>query len=151
MDYTVLFLCTGNYYRSRFAEIYFNTLAPGYGLEACAVSRGIAIELGAGNIGPISPFTVTGLQERHIAVDSRIRYPRQVQDSDFMNARLVIAMDEREHRPMMRQRFPGWTDLIQYWQVADIADLDPQIAVPALDADVHALLDRLKKGKITEY
>ena len=37
---TVLFLCSGNYYRSRFAEIFFNWLAPQQGLNWRAESRG---------------------------------------------------------------------------------------------------------------
>ena len=37
---TVLFLCTGNYYRSRFAEVLFNSLAGKMGLPWKASSRG---------------------------------------------------------------------------------------------------------------
>ena len=51
---TVLFLCTGNYYRSRFAEIVFNSLAREAGLAWRAESRGLAVERGAGNVGPLS-------------------------------------------------------------------------------------------------
>jgi len=38
-DNTVLFLCTGNYYRSRFAEILFNAVAAKEGLGWRADSR----------------------------------------------------------------------------------------------------------------
>ena len=38
----LLFLCTGNYYRSRFAELLFNALAREAGLSWIASSRGIA-------------------------------------------------------------------------------------------------------------
>ena len=41
---TVLFLSTGNYYRSRFAEILFNSIAPRYGLPWKAESRGLGVE-----------------------------------------------------------------------------------------------------------
>ena len=44
---TVLFLCTGNYFRSRFAEILFNSLSTQRGLDWTASSRGLAIERGA--------------------------------------------------------------------------------------------------------
>ena len=37
----VLFLCTGNYYRSRFAEILFNSVAGRMGLPWKASSRGM--------------------------------------------------------------------------------------------------------------
>src|SRR5947199_205561 len=39
---TVLFLCTGNYYRSRFAEVLFNSVAGKMGLTWRASSRGLA-------------------------------------------------------------------------------------------------------------
>ena len=41
---TVLFLCTGNYYRSRFAEVLFNSVAGKMGLPWRASSRGLALE-----------------------------------------------------------------------------------------------------------
>ncbi len=43
---TVLFLCTGNYYRSRFAEILFNSVAGNMGLPWQASSKGLALERG---------------------------------------------------------------------------------------------------------
>ena len=44
---TVLFLCTGNYYRSRFAEELFNHQAERADLDWIAQSRGLALERGA--------------------------------------------------------------------------------------------------------
>ena len=41
----ILFLCTGNYYRSRFAEVLFNHLARESGVKAHAASRGLRVEL----------------------------------------------------------------------------------------------------------
>ena len=43
---TVLFLCTGNYYRGRFAEVLFNSVAGKMGLPWRATSRGLALERG---------------------------------------------------------------------------------------------------------
>jgi len=60
---TVLFLCTGNYYRSRFAEELFNHHAERAGLDWTAQSRGLALERGAHNVGPISPVALHGLKE----------------------------------------------------------------------------------------
>ena len=51
----LLFLCTGNYYRSRFAEMYFRHLAVQHGLNWTVDSRGLRISLG--NVGPLSCFT----------------------------------------------------------------------------------------------
>ena len=55
--HVVLFLCTGNYYRSRFAEVLFNHLARERGLRWRAESRGLDLAIGVNNVGPISPHT----------------------------------------------------------------------------------------------
>src|SRR5207237_6225035 len=70
---TVLFLCTGNYYRSRFAEHYFNALAAAAGLAWRAVSRGL--RLNPNNPGPISRQTVRWLGERGIVIADPSRFP----------------------------------------------------------------------------
>lgn len=57
----ILFLCTGNYYRSRFAEELFNFRAPALCPGWVAGSRGIAVDLGSANVGPIARQTVEGL------------------------------------------------------------------------------------------
>ena len=54
MPQAILFLCTGNYYRSRFAEVVFNAAAARMGLGWRAASRGLAVELGTGNVGPMA-------------------------------------------------------------------------------------------------
>ena len=51
---TVLFLCTGDYYRSRFAEVLFNSVAGKMGLPWRASSRGLALERGVNNVGPMA-------------------------------------------------------------------------------------------------
>jgi protein-tyrosine phosphatase len=51
--HTLLFLCSGNYYRSRFAEHLFNAIADRDQLPWRADSRGLVVGR-AGNVGPIS-------------------------------------------------------------------------------------------------
>ncbi|WP_372478273.1 arsenate reductase/protein-tyrosine-phosphatase family protein [Nostoc mirabile] len=57
----ILFLCTGNYYRSRFAEHLFNWLATKQGLDWQADSRGLALERGINNVGAISRYALEAL------------------------------------------------------------------------------------------
>src|SRR5437764_4729434 len=57
-----LFLCTGNYYRSRFAEVLFNSVAGKFGLSWRASSRGLALERGINNVGPMAASAITALE-----------------------------------------------------------------------------------------
>ena len=138
---TVLFLCTGNYYRSRFAEILFNWTAPQRGLDWVADSRGLRLE--SLNSGPISRLTLTALQEIGIPVEPPIRFPQKATADDFHSARHVVAVKEAEHRPMIEQFFPEWLDRVEFWWVDDIDYAGPEIAIPALRQNVAELIERL--------
>jgi low molecular weight protein-tyrosine phosphatase len=138
---TILFLCSGNYYRSRFAEILFNHLAEQAGLEWVARSRGIVAAFSR-NPGPISSATLEGLQARSIS-NAPVRYPRQLTESDLANARRVIALNAREHRPLLNQYFPDWTDRVEYWHVPDITELDAETALALIERNIQLLIASL--------
>ena len=141
----VLFLCTGNYYRSRFAEIVFNLRAAKVGLAWTADSRALAIErLGdSANIGPISPHTLEGLRERGLPAPEVIRSPRPAKDEDFQASDLVIALKEAEHRPLLAARFPGWVERVEYWHVHDLDAAEPEEALAEIELAVDGLVARL--------
>jgi protein-tyrosine phosphatase len=140
---TVLFLCTGNYYRSRFAEILFNSIARQKNLDWIADSRGLRLE--SSNPGPISRFTLSFLEELGIRLDEPIRYPLTVTVDDFHSARHVVAVKEVEHRPMIQQFFPEWLDRVEFWRVDDVDYAGPEIAIPELRQNVVDLIERLSK------
>ena len=144
MPSTVLFLCTGNYYRSRFAEAVFNHHAAGRGLGWCSVSRGIAIDQLGLNAGNLSPHTLTGLRDRGIACDARA--PVSLTYGDLKSASMVVALDEREHRPMLDRSFPGWSGRVIFWNVADVGDLPADQALNRIEALVKGLVDQLTTG-----
>src|SRR6187402_1987989 len=123
----VLFLCSGNYYRSRFAELLFNHLAERAGIPHRADSAGLEIECRTRNPGPLSPHTIQGLRERGIPVPSTVRAPRDVSSSDFANATLVIALKDAEHRPLMMKHFPDLCAGVEFWQIDDVADAPPSV------------------------
>lgn len=141
----LLFLCTGNYYRSRFAEHLFNARVQPLNLPWIAESRGLAIELGINNVGPIAPVAIKGLAQRGIAVSSPLRGPAQVLDHDLAGADRIIALHEREHKPLLAQRFPAWVDLVQYWHVPDLGDLDARSALKAIEREVSDLIQQLRR------
>jgi protein-tyrosine phosphatase len=142
----VLFLCTGNYYRSRFAEILFNSLARQSELDWSADSRGLAIELVPPDGGAISPFARKGLAERGIALDEPPRRPRALREDDLTRAHRVIALNRVEHHPYLRKRFPAWADRVEYWHVSDLDRAPAEQALAEIEQHVSALIGQLSIG-----
>lgn len=140
-DHTnLLFLCTGNYYRSRFAEILFNWLATEAGLHCRATSRGLATEGITPEYGPISPLAANRLRERGYQLEAPIRFPLQLSEQDLLHAQRVIALDEQEHRPLIERRYPGWASRIEYWQIPDLNHLPANRALANIEKEVEELL-----------
>jgi protein-tyrosine phosphatase len=140
---TVLFLCTGNYYRSRYAEALFNAAAERWGLPWRAESRGLALERGVDNVGPLSSDVVARLRSLGLLGGERLRHPLPLSPHDLRRAALVIALKEAEHRPLLRERFPGWAQRAQFWHVHDIDCGTVEEALAAIDREVEELVERL--------
>jgi protein-tyrosine phosphatase len=140
----ILFLCTGNYYRSRFAELFFNHLADKNDLEWRAISRALAMERGACNVGPISSDAVQGLRQRGVILPDVHRTPLQLQDSDLETSTRIIALHEPEHRPLIEQRFPAWAQQVEYWCAPDNYDMHPDQAMDYIAEQVSTLMSDLK-------
>ena len=137
----VLFLCSGNYYRSRYAEIYFNCLADEQALGWRAVSRGLA--LCEANVGPMSPHAIARLASRSIGAERYQRPPQAVVPEDFARARHVVAVKGGEHRPMVEKTFPAWARSVEFWEVHDLDCAPPNEALPHLEREVQQLVVRL--------
>jgi protein-tyrosine phosphatase len=139
----VLFLCSGNYYRSRFAEILFNWHAQHHGLSWKADSRGLALE--KSNPGPMSRHTMARLKELGIAYDRYLRLPIKVRAEDFELADHVVAVKKTEHRPMIERDFPSVLEQVEFWEVHDLDCVGPEVAIPHLEREVADLLERLRQ------
>ena len=117
---TVRFLCTGNFYRSRYAEVLFNSVAGKMGLPWRASSRGLALERGVNNVGPMEVSAVKALEARGLrAVAELGRFPIQATVEDFEAAHWIVALKEAEHLPLLQERFPGWAEKVEFWHVDD--------------------------------
>ena len=139
----LLFLCSGNYYRSRFAELLFNRLVEDANLPWRARSRGLIVDRISHNIGPMSTHTIAALQTRQIVVPKPLRFPQQLQEQDLTAAHMVIALKELEHRPMLTERFPHWTDRVDYWHIDDVDCATAETALALLEQQVMQLIKRL--------
>jgi protein-tyrosine phosphatase len=139
----LLFLCTGNYFRSRFAEQLFNRLAPRQGLNWSAFSRALAPDSPTRNPGPMSIFTIEALRLRGVE-PCVTRGPLDVTEADFQSAQLIVAAKEAEHRPLARARFPAWEERIEYWHCHDLDCAEACDALNAVEAQVLKLVERLR-------
>ena len=133
----VLFVCTLNYYRSRFAHLYFNHLARESGLRA--ESRGLVVD--RNRMKGMSYFAGQALRVVGVDVtDGDKRDPVQLTESDIETAGRLIALCRDEHEPMVAARFPDYRDRFEYWHVLDI---DARHTSAALGHDCRRLVERL--------
>jgi len=117
VNHRILFICTGNFYRSRFAEAVFNHRAEQQQLAWAAFSRGLAVHLAEGYL---SSFAAEALLARQIDLRHTGRERVQLSEDDLLKADRWIAMDRIEHFPMMQNQFSAWADKIEYWDVPDL-------------------------------
>jgi len=142
----VLFLCSGNYYRSRFAELLFNHLAAGSGLGYRADSAGLWPDCRNHNVGSIAAETLQALSARGVPLPASHRSPRDVTEDDIRNAAITIAVKEAEHRLLVASRFPSLLARVEFWNVHDIDVAPPSEAIPGLERHVRGLIARLAEG-----
>jgi protein-tyrosine phosphatase len=148
MKSRVLFICTGNYYRSRFAEAVFNHYAEELNLPWQAFSRGLAIHL-------LPPeFVLSPQTQEHLAlrqIDLRHTAPDKVKlaEEDLLSADVIIALKDDEHRPMIRTQFPAWEDRITFWDVGDQPEVRPEDGLPSIEKQVIALIEELSGEELT--
>ncbi len=145
MKNTVLFICTGNYYRSRYAEIFFNHLAARRQLSWQADSRGLEASAGR-NVGPISIFALRRLTHQGIQLNEPIRFPMQLEEKDMQEAGLIIAVHRVEHEPMMQKYFLAWAKKIIYWDVADLDITDSESALSAIEQKIHEIVEKVRSN-----
>lgn len=139
---TVLFLCTGNYYRSRFAEVLFNSVAGKMGLPWRATSRALALERGVNNVGPMAVSAIEALEALGIrAGDAVTRFPVQVTTVELEEAHRIVALKKAEHLPLLQERFPAWAEKVEFWHVED----DPE-ALKHIEPEIMGLVARFFGG-----
>lgn len=136
---TILFLCTGNYYRSRFAEVLFNSVADRMSLPWRASSRGLALERGVNNAGPMAVSAVKALEAMGVCTgDAFARMPAQVTIDDLEGAALVVALKQEEHQPLLQERFPAWAEKVEFWHVDDAPEV-----LGLIEREVMSLVARI--------
>jgi protein-tyrosine phosphatase len=134
----VLFICTGNIFRSRFAEAVFNHRAEAAGLGWCAFSRGLDPEVT--DFDGISNHLRDALDSRGIALQNTAATKNALTAEDLEMTRLIIALSENEHRPVVADRFPDWIEQFNYWDIADHDRLAQEDAATVIEREVVTLI-----------
>jgi protein-tyrosine phosphatase len=62
---------------------------------------------------------------------------------DLETADLIVALMDSEHRPLIRERFCGWEDRVEYWQVGDVEVTQPDVALASIETEIAALIEKL--------
>lgn len=142
----VLFLCSGNYYRSRFCQELFNARAVARELGWSAFSRALLEAPATLNVGPMSTFAIDLLRELGVEPADHVRLPLEVTTFDFETSDLIIAMHEPEHRPLIERDWRTYGHTVDYWQVPDVKELAPRAALVRLADHVADLVVQLGYG-----
>jgi len=135
----VLFLCTGNYYRSRFAEIYFNHKAKN--TNWVAFSRGLNLD--SRNYGEISSIAVRELSKLGISVGKQL-HPQKAESEDLKKADIIVGLNEDEHKEIIEKKFSEFKEKVIYWNIADIFEQDSSSEVPKIIHNIDSLIAQLK-------
>lgn len=140
---SVLFLCTGNFYRSRMAEEMFNHFAEERGLSARAFSRGLANTFkDNGNIGSFSEFALRVLTRYRIAPRRADEFPQRVTADELRDSDVVVALYQRDHAPMLAEQFPEFSEKVIYWSVPDLDEMSADEAGELVLGEVRNLIQR---------
>lgn len=149
----ITFVCSGNYYRSRYAESYFNYISDVLGLPYQADSFGLAVHLAddlAKEHGEISPFSRkkledAGIPEKYFNRDRKSLTKDDIESSDF-----IIAMDKEEHVPMIKEKFPKYIHQFNFFEIKDIFDWEPEKTLSESQKKVEMIINQiLKDGEVS--
>ncbi|NBC84501.1 MAG: low molecular weight phosphatase family protein [Bacteroidetes bacterium] len=146
----ILFLCSGNYYRSRFSEELFNHLVKQEDIEWQADSRGLVKDITSlRNEGPISKYARDWLNKTGVNGINLRRMPKSVTEEDWEKADKVIAVYEKEHKPMIQTHWPEKLERTEFWDAPDIYEIDADVTLNNLENKIKLLVHQLKTTKDT--
>ncbi len=137
----VLFLCTGNFYRSRVAEVLFNHFSQCSLPNWEAISRGFGVDRSPTR--RISSSAASFLESEGFH-EGLHRFPIGVEPGDFLWSDRIVALNEIEHRPTLENRFQHWLNRIEFWNIPDIDQTSRSTALPKLEANVCELISVIK-------
>lgn len=153
----VCFVCTGNYYRSRFAEATFNFMAKECGEEYVAESRGLNVSAAdkvANDYGELSPYTKNKMEELDIPISFTSSKRQPISKQDLKDFDIIVVMDRSEHFSMVKSFVGEDEDMIlsaknfKYWAIKDVFDWEPEETLGAILANVNKFFNEIRWGLV---
>ena len=144
----LLFVCSGNYYRSRFAEAYFNYLSEMFNLNTTSESRGLAIHFAdelAEEHGEISTDTLERCNDLGIPNRYWEKNRESLELKDFNNFDEIICLDIEEHAPMIKEQFPDKIYSVNYFKVKDVFDWSPNKTLDTIAELILTMVSAIRK------
>lgn len=151
----VCFVCTGNYYRSRFAEAVFNFLSKECGESHIAKSRGLNISAAdktAREYGELSPYTKNKMDDLEIPRNLTSKKRKSISKKDLDEFDIIVIMDRSEHFKMVKEFIGEDKDMIEaaknfkYWAIKDVSDWEPEETLGAILANVNKFFNEVRWG-----
>jgi protein-tyrosine-phosphatase len=79
----------------------------------------------------------------NIRVEANLRGPLELEETDLVEADIIIALDAKEHRTLIARRFAEWADEILYWHVPDLHLMEAEDALSRIETNVTHLAQEL--------
>ena len=144
---SVLFLGSYNYYRCRFAEEFLNHRADLLGMPWKADSRGLVTDISnLLSTDQMHPKAVEYLKKKGVQLVGAQRFPTRVVESDFHKRDRVVALCECEHRAMIEESFPQYTDQVEFWEIENLDKFSMNQALGLIEERLHKLTSELIDG-----
>ena len=134
----VLFVCTANIHRSRFAEEVFNYLAKKGDSAHQAFSAGLRV--GDYSFRTIYYPALDILKKFNITPLRPSIHSIHIDDVELSEYGRIICMDEGEHEPMVTANVNLDDGLFEYWNIIDEPKVKSEISLPKCFQKVEDLL-----------
>lgn len=121
MNESVLFICTGNWFRSKFAETYLRS--KGY---TNVISRGLKVNNSKHKKirekRKISKRVKHKLKSLNILNNYNYVNPTQLTQDDLDRYDTIIAMNKEEHYNFIKKHYPNYINKIIFWDINDTTE-----------------------------
>ena len=137
----VLFVCTANIHRSRFAEEVFNFFCTKHNKDYHAFSAGLRV--GDYSYRKIYFPALENLKVFNIIPKRPNDLSKHIKDVNLENYDKIICMDEDEHKPMVNSDPKLSNYNFEYWNITDMPKVDSDVSLPLCYKKVENLLNEM--------